>query len=208
MVFAGQPSEDKAWEVYVDQNNDKIIQVSEEAFTINKDERQEWENYVDFSYQHEGQTLADSVKFTVGHHSNIPAGYDSSNNPEIPTLVFGLPFKYRSGTTNDHQINVTTPFPYSFKESTRITIDRNQDDTLDVSSGSNENYYAGIWRQKRKYYSHPSFKLGKNFWTIANIDSEGNWIRLRPAYNTEEKKVISKGKLAPAWEATTIKGKK
>lgn len=71
---------------------------------------------------------------------DLPEGYSSSANPEAPDLSYKLPYKHRKAIISGHRINVSTPFRYSFRAYNLITIDYNQNDTLNIGSGSNEVY--------------------------------------------------------------------
>jgi peroxiredoxin len=209
LVSAAQTRPEGPWHVFVDQNDDKIINKSEKIFSISdKNEKHEWEGFVQYRKTIDNKTVIDSVKFTIRHATDLPAGYRSTAYSGAPQLTYQLPYKHRKGIYEGHEFFVTTPFQVTFRDFHQLTIDQNQNDTLEIGSGSNEVYAmdTGKMHRQQKYYLFPSFQLGDQFWEVANIDPRGDWIRLRPAKKYERRNEITVGKHAPEWEANTFDG--
>lgn len=208
LVVAGPQSVGEPWSVFVDQDNNQVIEPSEQVFNLGDGTPDSWSGMVTFTSHKENSSSIDSVEFTVRHATDVPMQYRSSRKPNAPNLTYEIPFRLRKGHIGNHEFYLQGYHHYSFKDYHKVLIDRNGNDTLEVGSGSNETYGIDASKMKRneKYYLHPTFKLGNSFWTVANVASNGDWIRLRPANQTQEKQRIAEGADSPSWKAKTING--
>ncbi len=208
LVVAGKQASRGPWHIYVDQNNNQVIESSEHAFSLGNTTSRSWSDIITYSVAQNGSSTTDSTQFSVRHATDIPKQYHSSREPNAPNLVYEIPFQLRKDQIGNHEFYLQAYHQYSFKDYHKVLIDRNGNDTLEVGSGSNETYGVDASKMNRndKYYLHPTFKLGDSFWTVANVDSDGDWIRLRPANQTQEKQRIAEGTASPSWRAKTLNG--
>ncbi|PAU94155.1 hypothetical protein CK503_08045 [Aliifodinibius salipaludis] len=210
LISAAKTAPEGPWNIFVDQNGDKKISKEEKVFTISNDEEKyEWSGKIPVKEIKNNNTIIDSVTFSLQYAPDLPRGYTSSPGTNAPDLTFELPLKNRRATYNDQIFYVSTLYFIPFSSHNQVLIDRNQNDTLEVGSGSNEVYSSDLsqMRRKQKFFSYPSFELGENSWQVANIEPHGEWIRLRPAPNKSAKKKIADGQPAPDWQATAVTGK-
>ena len=210
LVVAGRHTTGGPWHIYLDRNNDQHITSGEKIFTLKDDSKESWSGNVSYRISKNDSSFIDSTRFTVREAHDIPSQYRSTRQPDAPDLVYTLPLNLRSGSVDGHIFYLQSYNQFTFKDFSKILIDRNNNDTLEVGSGSNETYATDAGKMKRqgKYYLHPTFKLGNNFWTIANVDSDGDWVRLRPADQAQQKKRIAIGEQIPSWTAKTINDQK
>lgn len=208
LVVAGLRTVGDPWSVFVDQDNNQVIKPNEEVFNLGNGTPNSWSGMVTFTSHKDGSLSTDSVKFEVRHANDIPKQYQSSREPNAPNLVYEIPFNLRKGQVGNHKFYLQGFHQFSFKDYHNVLIDRNDNDTLEIGSGSNETYIIDAAKMNRnnKYYLHPAFKLENSFWTVANVASNGDWVRLRPAKQAQEKQRIAKGAASPSWKAKTING--
>ncbi|MEL7832697.1 redoxin domain-containing protein [Fodinibius sp. N2] len=209
LITAAKTAPEGPWTIFVDQNGDKKISTSEKAFKIHDDkEKYDWSEKVPVREIRNDQVIIDSVRFSIQHAHDLPSKYSSSPNTNAPDLTFKLPYKNRQATLNGQQFYISAIYFMPFNSYHQLLIDHNQNDTLEVGSGSNEVYSTDFsqMRKTQKYFTYPTFKLGDKNWQIANIDPHGKWVRLRPATNKSTNERITIGKPAPNWQATTVNG--
>ncbi|MCW9707607.1 redoxin domain-containing protein [Fodinibius salsisoli] len=208
LVSAAKTSPEEPWHIFVDTNGDKAISLSEKVFTIEEDESSnQWSGKVPVRNIIDGETITNLVPFVVSQATDLPPGYRSTARQGAPNLVYELPYKHRRGIIQEDTFNISTPYLSRFSANHQLTIDRNNDDTLEVGDGSNEVYASDFKRMRydQTYFQFPSFTLGDQSWQVADIDPHGRWIRLRPALATETREAITKGTTAPQWKAETVK---
>lgn len=209
LITAAQTQPEGPWHLFVDKNGDQSIDKFEQVLTIKDDnEKQEWSGKVPVRNIIDSEPIMESIEFTIRKAVDLPAGYRSSVRSEVPDFTYELPYKHRKGTIEEHIFYITTPFQILFTDYHRLMIDRNQNDTLEIGSGSNEVYTSdfGRMRHEQKYFQFPTFELGNDYWQVADIDPHGRWIRLRPAPAVEKQQSIVKGKAAPEWRGVTVGG--
>ncbi|NGP89426.1 redoxin domain-containing protein [Fodinibius halophilus] len=206
LITAAKTNTDTLWHVYVDTDGNKIIEKSEHAFTIADSNNTKWSGPVPVRNIIDGETVIDSVILKVKLAKNLPANYRSSAIKGAPDLIYGLPFKERIGTLNNNPFYVISSTTSPFNTFNRLFVDYNNNDTLEIGSGSNEVYVADFnkMHKKKKFYQIPSFQLGQKFWTIADIDPHGRWIRLRPGDRSQKRRALKKGDKIPSWKGITI----
>lgn len=207
LVSAIKKQSDKPWKIYIDQNNSRTLSESKHILTIGTG-KDVWSGRVAFQNERNQQTFIDSVEVQIRHAKDLPPGYRSTNS-EAPNLSFLLPFRHKKGIFNSSEFNITTTYFSKFSEFFWVTVDRNQDEILNIGSGSNEVEMINLGKMRRSesYYLHPSFELNGSWWEVADIDPYGDWVRLRPSNNFDDRKSISIASEIPRWEATTIEGK-
>lgn len=206
LVVAGQTNNTAEWNIYVDQNNDNSIDHSEFVFaTTDSMAHQNHITHVQIEQLKDGEPVTVTVPFSIARPADLPPGYRSSAVAEAPDLTYELPFKNRVGMLNGRNFYLSTLFELQFREFHQVMVDYNHNDTLEIGSGSNEAVALDLTQMYReqKFYVHPSFTLGDDSWEVANIDREGNWIRLRPS-PAVKRRSLTVGNAAPIWEATTI----
>jgi peroxiredoxin len=209
LITAAKTSAEGPWHIFVDTNGDKAISLSEQTFTIEEDEpSNQWSGKVPVRNIIDGETVTDSVPFVVSQATDLPPGYRSTARKGAPNLFFELPYKHRRGIIQKDTFNISTPYLLPFTANHQMTIDHNNDDTLQVGDGSNEVFKNDFteMRHGQKYFQLTSFELDDQFWQVADIDPHGRWIRLRPAPATNTRKAITEGTSAPEWQAETVKG--
>src|SRR5690625_983451 len=205
LIVAAQTQPEGPWHLYVDKNGNQSIDKSEQVMTLEDDsKKQEWSDEVPVRNIIDGEPLVESTRLTIRKATDLPAGHRSTAR-KAPDLTIELPYKHREGMINGHTFYVTAPFQVLFTNFQQLTIDHNQNDTLEIGSGCNEVYSNDISVMSENEI-FPSFKLGGRFWQVADIDPHGRWIRLRPGQSKEEQSAIVKGEPAPDWQAVTFKG--
>ena len=210
-AVAGKRSGEK-WGVYVDQDWDRRIEPSEQAFAVKHDSADVgWTGAVALPQGIDGlhPSERDSVRVTIRHAPDPPGRRTSSARSDAPDLMGYRPLKHRSGTLNGRSFHVSAPFPVRFTTYFRLTVDRDGDGTMDIGSGSNEVVSMNsskMWRRQR-FFIHPTVQLGDRAWEVASIDPAGTEIRLRPAV-VQDREAIGVGTEVPDWEATTLSGQK
>ena len=204
LIAAAKMRPEGPWHTFVDSDGDKTIEQAERIYKITDNSQdQSWTGPV-FN-----KATGGSVNFTLSHAPDLPKGYTSSTNTDAPDFTYSLPFKQKEGTINGITFYVSTEQHYYFTDYHQFLIDKNQNDTLEISSGSNEVYSIDLnqMRMEQKFFLYPSFELGEQSWQIASIDPKGEWVRLRPSKATDAGSTpIAKGKRAPEWESTTVSG--
>lgn len=139
LILAGQINPDELWNVYVDQNNDNKIDSDEFVFTADSSKpTKTWNGDIQIQTIESGSPVNKTVNFKISYATDLPEGYRSSANPDAPDLTYLLPFKQRQGTLNGNSLYLTTPYESNFLRFFHLNIDRDQNDTLEVGSGSNE----------------------------------------------------------------------
>lgn len=206
LVSAIKKQSDKPWRIYIDQNNSRTLSDAKHILTIGAD-KDVWSGRVAFQNERNQQTFIDSVEVQIRHAKDLPPGYRSTNT-DAPNLSFLLPFRHKKGTLNSSSFNISTTYLSKFSDFFWLTVDRNEDEILDIGSGSIEveTINLGKMRRSESYYLHPSFELNGSWWEVADIHHYGDWVRLRPSKNFDDRKAISIGSQIPSWEAVTIKG--
>lgn len=208
-LVAGKSKAEDLWHIFIDQNNDKVIDAAEEIFVADRtSDSKAWTGFIQFQDLRANGVVVDSVEVIVREATNLPTGYRSSANPEVPSLTYTLPLKHRAASLNNSAFFVSTLFGSKFSRYFWLTLDRNQDGNLDIGSGSDEvsEIDFGRMRRQQEYYLHPAFKLGEQAWEVADIDPEGGWVRLRPSHQPSKEIAIAVGKPIPEWAATTTDG--
>jgi len=196
--------------VYVDQNRDQRIELSEHAFAIPHDSaRVGWTGPLALPTTVRGSHPSedDSVQVSLRHVPDPPGYHTSSTRSDAPDLRGFLPFKHRTGSLDGRSFHASTSFPTRFTNYVRLLVDRNEDGVMNIGSGSDEVVgvnMSRMWRQER-FFIHPTFELGDRTWEVASIDPAGTEIRLRPAV-AKERKAIDVGTAVPEWTATTVSG--
>ena len=209
LVLAGKMEDENPWNIYVDQDNDNRI-VSDEMIFIadSSDTAKSWTGIVEIQKHSKNTIVSDSVKLTVRTIENMPARYTSSKIPGVPDLSYQIPFEQRKGSIQGNDFFVVTTAGTKFSKYFYLYIDENNDGNLEMGSGSNE---ATIFQlnqmiRLKTYYMHPSFQLGDDLWEVAAIDEDGDWIRLRPTSDFNEREPIAVGNSIPEWKAVTLQG--
>ncbi|MDR9416503.1 MAG: TlpA disulfide reductase family protein [Gracilimonas sp.] len=211
LVVAGKENKEDQWSIFVDQNNDNIISKSEYIFT-ESDSNITWEGLINYDKLEGEEVISDTTQAQIELAKDLPAAYSSSNRKDAPDLTYYFPTQQKKATlyTNDGRttIYILNFFEYLFTENLQVYIDRDNDDSLQMGSGTNEDLtiYANDMRRSKIYYSYPHFKVGNHMYEIADIDPHGNWIRFRPSFEEphEQLTAIEVGAPLPDWESATL----
>lgn len=213
IVVAGKENEDDPWSIFIDQDNDNIISENEYAFT-ESDTNITWEGQILYDKLVGEKVISDTTQAQIELSKDLPAAYSSSNRKDAPDMTYAFPTQQKKATvsTNDGRtkVYILNFFEYLFTENLQVYIDRDNDDTLQMGSGTNEDLtiHANDMRRSKTYYSYPHFKVGNQMYEIADIDPHGNWIRFRPSFEEphEQLSAIEVGASLPDWESATLDG--
>jgi len=209
LVLAGKTKDNNPWNIYADQDNNNRITPEEMIFVIDSvNAGNSWTGYVHTQKYSNNTLVSDSLKLTLRTVENMPARYTSSKIPGAPDLSYQIPFRQRKGNLEGNDFFVVTTANTKFSKYFYLYIDENNDGNLEMASGSSE---ATIFQlnqmiRLKKYYMHPTFQLGEDQWEVANIEEDGDWIRLRPAFDFNKREQITIGSAIPDWEAVTVEG--
>lgn len=207
LVAAILPGENSNWQVYVDLNNDRSITEDEFVFETD-DNTQVWTGYAEVNIRTPQGVKPDSVELELKHVTDLPAGYQSTAHPDAPNLMYLIPLVHKKGVLNDAEFFVSSVFGDLFTEYPQVAVDKNLDGKIDTGSGSDEISvfdHSEMYRN-RIFYIPPKLSLNGKWWELADIDPFGEWVRLRPSAEVDDRPAITLNTEVPKWNASTIEG--
>lgn len=212
LVVAGKTEPENPWMVYIDQNNDNMISKKEYVFSEN-DSSTTWEGLIHYDKIIENRVINDTTQARIELVTDLPQGYSSSNRKDIPDFTRAFPNVQRKATIANNNDTLTiymlNYFEYLFTENLQVYVDRDNDNILQMGSGTNEDLSVNVndIRRTNTYYSYPHFEVGNKMYEIADIDPHGNWIRFRPSFEESQEQLtaIEVGVSLPDWDGSTLK---
>ena len=214
LVGAFKITKNQHWEIYLDTNNDNYFSKEEFLFTaLKKNSSTEavgemrkvyYSNYLN------NKLGIDSILFRViSFNKPLLDSYPSSLRDDAPVLLFKVHPRYAQGTLyvkgKSYLFGICSyqvGDGYSYKTYPFILIDRNQNGVFEKGPLTHE------------FLMHSKFfEIEGEAFEIADVDTYGRWVRLRPYTVTNlDDAYVDKGsisdKITEMWEATLITGEK